>query len=451
MPISTVFFLFILTASIYIIPLPEAVIKALNPVMVSLREKYALNPSSAQTLSIYPRATFIYLIKLMSYLMIFLVIVSKVKGGDHSRGHGDQAMYKALKPSGKEAVRVEQEKGTFTLWQESRFIFLGALTGVLTILFHSICDFNLHIPANALYFTGLLAVAAGLSRADAEHINYEFLGRFVDLIISTGFIVGVFGIIQKFSGTEKMYWVLNKPGAHFGPYVNYDHFAGYMEMCASLAAAKFVAKISCSSFFSIRRIKDKLLWFSSAEANKTLIYLFTASIMVAALFMSTSRGGIMSFAASMVIFYFACLLSAGRKRRNRLLYSAFLGASLIGIMIIWIGPEPTAERFRALNRVVGFFINEKPIMEEIRPFMWKDTARIVRDFPFTGTGLGTFSYIYPKYRTFSLSYGFLRYTHNDYLQLVSEMGIPGIGFIVFFLVWYTRRFKECLLGLKNIL
>jgi O-antigen ligase len=44
---------------------------------------------------------------------------------------------------------------------------LGALSGVTAILFHSIVDFNLHIPANALLFTVLAAiVVAPVSKHD---------------------------------------------------------------------------------------------------------------------------------------------------------------------------------------------------------------------------------------------------------------------------------------------
>ncbi len=41
-----------------------------------------------------------------------------------------------------------------------RGINMGAMSGMTAMLFHSICDFNLHIPANALLFTVLAALAA---------------------------------------------------------------------------------------------------------------------------------------------------------------------------------------------------------------------------------------------------------------------------------------------------
>lgn len=38
------------------------------------------------------------------------------------------------------------------------FITLGAFTGVLSILIHSLADFNLHIPSNAIYFATLIGI-----------------------------------------------------------------------------------------------------------------------------------------------------------------------------------------------------------------------------------------------------------------------------------------------------
>ena len=43
------------------------------------------------------------------------------------------------------------------------FITLGALTGIVSILIHSLADFNLHIPSNALYFTTMIGIIYGIN------------------------------------------------------------------------------------------------------------------------------------------------------------------------------------------------------------------------------------------------------------------------------------------------
>jgi O-antigen ligase len=46
---------------------------------------------------------------------------------------------------------------------EVKGLVLGALVSVAAMLFHSITDFNLHIPANALLFTVVLSLGFGMA------------------------------------------------------------------------------------------------------------------------------------------------------------------------------------------------------------------------------------------------------------------------------------------------
>lgn len=48
------------------------------------------------------------------------------------------------------------------------FIFLGAAAGVFSILVHSVADFNLHIPSNAIYFAFLIGLMCALERGEGE-------------------------------------------------------------------------------------------------------------------------------------------------------------------------------------------------------------------------------------------------------------------------------------------
>ncbi|MFC1644112.1 O-antigen ligase family protein [Candidatus Omnitrophota bacterium] len=448
-PISIGLVVFLVINLLYLIPLPAVLIKFFSHAAYSLKEEYMLSPVPWQTLSIYSRATIGYIIKLVSYMMIFFVIVSKITQSKIEHQTSDIE---------DRTSKIEHRAKHYANKVSANFLLLGALTSILTILFHSISDFNLHIPANALYFTVILSLGTGLSlenrESNIEHqtsssINYHFVSRLVNAIIIIGFSIAVFGIIQKLSWNGKIYWLIKKDGGNFGPYINSDHYAGFMGMCTCLAVAYFMGSMRYSSFFYIKNMKEKILWFSSPEANKILIYLFLSIVMTTALFLTASRGGILSFAASILVFFFSCIIITKRGRRNRLFFSVFLVILLICTMIIWVGPESTIERFNKLNKIIRFCIKEKAILCELRPYMWTDTVDLIKDFPIFGTGLGAFSYIFPKYRTFPGHYGFLRYAHSDYLQFVSGMGIIGLVFIIGFFVWYFRRFRDCLRRLRQ--
>ena len=46
--------------------------------------------------------------------------------------------------------------------------------------------------------------------------------------------------------------------------------------------------------------------------------------------------------------------------------------------------------------------------------------------PVLGWGLGTFPVVYPEFRSFYTNF-FVNEAHNDYLQLLAEMGLLGFG------------------------
>jgi putative inorganic carbon (hco3(-)) transporter len=75
-----------------------------------------------------------------------------------------------------------------------------------------------------------------------------------------------------------------------------------------------------------------------------------------------------------------------------------------------------------------------------RTAIWHDAERMIRDFPFTGTGAGTFGAAIMAYQTAEAGY-VIGQAHNHYLQLAAEggalvavpVGLTAIGFMVLFL------------------
>jgi O-antigen ligase len=72
-----------------------------------------------------------------------------------------------------------------------------------------------------------------------------------------------------------------------------------------------------------------------------------------------------------------------------------------------------------------------------RQEIWATTIKAISDtFPF-GTGLGTFETVYAAYEDPNLvSATYVNHAHNDYLQVVLELGAAGILLILLFLLWW---------------
>ena len=181
---------------------------------------------------------------------------------------------------------------------------------------------------------------------------------FVWFLVGLGFVVSLLAIVQNFTFNGKLYWfrVLPQGVVPFGPYVNHNHFAGFVELISPLGLAMLLSG-------AVR--KDKL----------PLLIVLTV-FPIGALALSASRAGILCFLFEFVLLAF--LLRNERKRSRQLLMASGL-VVLAGCFALWLGLGGTLERFAHSN--LG------DISHDRRVSMFRDTWRIVRDHPWTEPGL----------------------------------------------------------------
>jgi O-antigen ligase len=237
----------------------------------------------------------------------------------------------------------------------------------------------------------------------------KHIKRFVWFLLSLGFFVSLFGIIQHFSFNGKLYWVFPLPdGAHpFGPFVNPNHFAGFVELIAPLGLA--------------------LIFFSWRSRDHLPVLLLFTIVPVAAVFLSGSRAGILVLVLEFILVPF---LSCMQRMERKQLFAAIPIGLLAAGMILWLGVTNVVERFELLAH--------QDVSRELRVAMDQDTWRIFMDHPWTGTGLGTLIAIYPRYATF-YNGTIVDHAHNDFLELLADTGLLGGLCGVFFVVVLLRR------------
>jgi O-antigen ligase len=286
---------------------------------------------------------------------------------------------------------------------------------------------SIYRPATRQEFLKLLAYAAVFLATASTFRKRKDIALLAGCVVLMGFLLAVFGFIQKYAWNGKIYWFreLTQGGSPFGPYVNRNHFAGYMEMAIPLALGLILGLFCSSKIWRLDGFNRWVNWLSSKEASVMILLAFSTIVMTAALLSSLSRGGTLSLVGGLIFMM------------GLVFYKRMLRGKVWGLILIAVVAFGTA--FYLEGEVIKGRLWS--ITEELaqmpsgvsRSALWRDTLNIFKDFPLLGTGLGTFSHIFPAYKTVPIT-GFFTHAENDYLQLASEMGALGLLFGLMFLV-----------------
>jgi O-antigen ligase len=210
-----------------------------------------------------------------------------------------------------------------------------------------------------------------------------------------GFLVSGFGILQHLTFNGKLYWfrVMHYGGIPFGPYANRNHFAGFAELIIPIGLVPLAVG-------KVRR-------------ERRFIVALLVLVPVAALLLSASRGGIVSFGVELFILTLLLFLRRSIGRH------ALAGAAVLVfafLLVSWIGVREVLNRFKSLQTL--------EVTESKRASMRKGAWHIFLDHPVIGTGLGTLQTVYPPYET-EYDGKIVNHAHNDYLEALAETGVVG--------------------------
>lgn len=220
------------------------------------------------------------------------------------------------------------------------------------------------------------------------------------------------GLAQYYGGT----------GPATGTYVNQNHLAGLLELTLPFAVMLTASRIGTSNLSAadlpLAGTADS---GSVGRALAICALLLCAATLFLGIVYSLSRMGLAASVASVAILM---LLGAMRAKAgtNRTVFCA-LTPVLVFVLLAFALPERLLNRFSETGGQPGA---DREITTEARIGFWKETTHLIADYPATGTGLGTYVSSIQKYRA-SLPLSLLDFAHNDYLQLLAELGV--IGFV----------------------
>jgi putative inorganic carbon (hco3(-)) transporter len=232
-------------------------------------------------------------------------------------------------------------------------------------------------------------------------------------VVVAGMLQALYGSLMVLSGIE--YGFLAKKTAYLGnatgTFINRNHLAGYLEICAAMAVGMVVADLRTGGARNWRAWLRDLV--ELAFSRKVLVRTFLI-VMVTGLVLTRSRMGNIAFFSSLLVC--GSLYVLLRERRSFLkalaLFASFL---LVDLMIVnqWFGLEKVVER-----------IEHTELAREGRAYILPELMRGIEAYWTVGSGLGTFALAILPYRA-TMPKQHWDHAHNDYAQFLIEVGLPG--------------------------
>jgi O-antigen ligase len=263
------------------------------------------------------------------------------------------------------------------------------------------------------------------------------LDRFVTWIAILGVGLAVFGVVQRAvnlrsvdsDGWQLVYgfWKPQRAGNVFGPFINRNHFAGWMIMALPLVVGYACAVVEITGPEGRLSPGRGLRWTATPDGSRFLTLAAAALVMATSVAATGSRSGIAALVVMLLVFAYFIAARMQRRRARTLALGGLIAVLLGGI--IWLGVGRTLQRFSVVSEDVGSRISA-----------WHDSLRIIRDMPLFGTGAGGFGTAMLVYQREHRE-TFYAQAHNDYLQVLAEGGLL-VGIPVFaaigLLVWTIR-------------
>jgi O-antigen ligase len=310
------------------------------------------------------------------------------------------------------AVSVFRNRSVAIIWNPLCWPLLGLLAIGLGQLIFRITPYPFLTRVELLKLVAYVVVFFLCTQAFRDRQDLTSLAW---LLMFLCFGISLFGIVQRFTSEGTIYWFqkLTLGGDPFGPFVNRNHFAGFAELTVPVGLALMI-------FRGLRRDMFPL-------ASLLTI------VPIGALILSGSRGGIVGFVFQLVVLAF---MARSRKRgieAPRLAVLALVGFAAI-TLIGWLGVSKVIERFSTLHA--------GDITLSRRATMVRGAAEVFLSHPIVGCGLGSIIAVYPQ---FEIVYDgrVVDHVHNDYMELLAEMGLLGAMCGSAFLWILFRDAREC--------
>lgn len=231
---------------------------------------------------------------------------------------------------------------------------------------------------------------------------FEFRERLEKTLLFSALLLSLYGLWQFLVGFNLIAEFVKKEGI----------------LAPALQSRIFSIFTSPSTFAGFLILVIPLGFYYSFQPRLNIYFLLT-SLLLTTLFLTFSRGGVLSLIFSTLIL-FALL-------KNSKEWGKVLGIIAFSLLL--------AGAIYYLSSNFNFLVSpQKPLESAVREEavvesaqgrfeFWEGGIRIFSSYPLLGSGLGTFSQVYNQ---FQLGRWYSRFAHNIYLEIASESGVLGL-------------------------
>jgi O-antigen ligase len=250
------------------------------------------------------------------------------------------------------------------------------------------------------------AMFALVQRTEASRQHLLVAGLLAATLASVGL-----GLLQ-FGGERFYLYRSTNIGVATGFFANANHMGALLVAAAPFAAALFAVWLK-----GARTPADRLVAYAAGGGM--------GAVLAVGIFINVSLAVLLMGAPVILL---SALLVAQAGKVTRKWTGLLAGAALVSVAVAFAAAATVELPDSARTSI------------EQRTAIWERTVTAIETHGLAGTGLGTFDQVYPltedPQRIERLS---VNHAHNDYLELLLELGLPGALLMLAFLGWWALR------------
>lgn len=221
-----------------------------------------------------------------------------------------------------------------------------------------------------------------------------------------------------------------------GTFANFDHLAGYMEMCLALGLGLLLTTAVGTKKAAQGFKQNVVLALQFLMSGKMLVRLLLVT-MVIALVLTRSRAGNAGF--FIALFITGALVAWRSPQLRKLALIVVTSMLVVDLFIIgqWVGLDKVVARLEGTAITVQQAeqredaapnVRREETLEE-RLYAAEFALDMVRERPLVGFGGGSFYIAFPRFKG-EHPLGFYDHTHNDYVEIAANTGLVGLGLLL---------------------